>query len=365
LVLVPAVVYYADSALVGGAEQSLLNLLQGIDRRYWRPQLICHPELAQGRFLAALRALDVPVSVVPRPSGPGSLAVLGRFAATLKRMAPDLFHANLPSPLSGAHGLAAACLAGVPCLATEQLSAPITLSRWALQQRILAYRVDRYIAVSHELALFLQRTLRFPADRIRVVHNGILLAPYEHQVQHTAGNTFIVLTVARLDAQKGHRYLLEAAAQLPGVSFVMAGAGPEEESLQRQAAEFGVADRVSFLGHRDDVPVLLAGCDLFVLPSLFEGLPLAILEAMAAGKPVISSAVGGAPEVIVEGETGLLVPPADAATLAAGIRSLAADPNRRRRMGAAGRARVREMFSAETMVRKTVAVYNELLRASP
>lgn len=359
----PAVIYYSDSAQFGGAEQALISLLERLDRRRWQPRLICHEELANSPLTAAARWLEVPAAVQPRPTGPAGGSLLARFVVLLRRLRPDVFHANLASPLAGAHGLMAAWMAGVPAVATEQLSAPITFSRWALQQRLLSHAVSRYIAVSQELALFLQRTMRFPAGKIRVIHNGIPLEPYEQRLSEDRSRDpgFTVLTVARLDAQKGHCYLLDAAACLPGVRFIFAGDGPEIGSLRRRASQLGIADRVSFLGHRQDVPMLLASCDLFVLPSLFEGLPLAILEAMAAGKAVVATAVGGSPEAVVHGQTGLIVPPADAACLANAIRTLAADPDLRGRMGAAGRSRVRVEFSAETMARRTVAVYDEVL----
>jgi glycosyltransferase involved in cell wall biosynthesis len=359
---VPAVIYYSDSAQFGGAEQALIGLLERLDRRRWQPRLIYHEELATSPLAEAARRLEVPAATQPRPIGRAGAPLLGRFVILLRQLRPDLFHANLASPLAGAHGLMAAILAGVPAVATEQLSAPITFSRWALHQRLLAHAVCRYITVSHELAVFLQRTMRFPAGKIRVVHNGIPLEPYEHLTEGRAnGAVFTVLTVARMDAQKGHRHLLDAAARLPGIRFLFAGDGPEKAALSQRASHLGIADRITFLGQRQDVPALLASCDLFVLPSLFEGLPLAILEAMAAGKAVVASAVGGSPEAVLHGETGLLVPPADAASLASAICTLAADPDLRQRMGAAGRSRVSAEFSADTMARRTVAVYEELL----
>ena len=122
-----------------------------------------------------------------------------------------------------------------------------------------------------------------------------------------------------------------------------------------------MADRVHFLGFRSDVPDLLAACDIFVLPSLCEGLPLAILEAMAAWKPVVATAISGTDETVVHGVTGLLVPPADPAALAGAIQSLLADPEASRRLGLAGRARVAREFLVETMVARVEAVYQELL----
>ena len=171
----------------------------------------------------------------------------------------------------------------------------------------------------------------------------------------------VVLTVARLDEQKGHRYLLEAAAQIPEAQFVLAGDGPLRTSLEAQARSLGVEERVKFLGYRSDIADLLADCDVFVLPSLYEGLPLSILEAMSAGKPVIATHIGGTDEAVIAGETGLLVPPANPTALAAAIRSVLTDRPLAQRLASAGRARVEQEFSATKMVQQVMDVYDELL----
>jgi hypothetical protein len=170
-----------------------------------------------------------------------------------------------------------------------------------------------------------------------------------------------ILTVARLDKQKGLNYLLEAAALIPEAMFVLAGEGPERPALEAHTRALSLNNRVVFLGYRADIDDLLASCDLFVLPSLFEGLPLSVLEAMAAGKPVVATAIGGTDETIIHGETGLLVPPADPFALAGAIRTALADPSLSRRLGAAGRARVHQQFSAESMVRRITEIYDEIL----
>src|SRR4029453_11595231 len=137
---------------------------------------------------------------------------------------------------------------------------------------------------------------------------------------------YVILTPARLHPQKGHEYLLAAAAQIPDATFVLAGDGPLRSELEVRARELGIAGRCLFLGERADVPDLLAAADLFVLPSLFEGLPVSILEAMAAGRPVVATAIGGTDEVVTTEQTGLLVPPRDPVAIAAAIRGLRAEP---------------------------------------
>jgi glycosyltransferase involved in cell wall biosynthesis len=218
------------------------------------------------------------------------------------------------------------------------------------------------------MARQLRETLLFSSGKVEVIHNGIPLSQFSRPANFTLRNTLtmatgqpIILTTARLDKQKGHSHLLAAAALVREGLFVLAGNGPERIALEARARQLGVADRVIFLGHRDDIPDLMASCDLFVLPSLNEGLPLSVLEAMAAGKPVIASAIGGMDEIIMSGETGLLVPPADPASLAGAIRMLLSDSVFAQRLATAGKAYVHRKFSAETMVRRVAQIYDELL----
>ena len=208
-----------------------------------------------------------------------------------------------------------------------------------------------------------------PGDKIRVVHNGIDVDrgpvhgdPGLRAVLAGRSDRPLVLTVARLDAQKGYGHLLAAAATVPDAVFVLVGEGRKKATLKRQAHALGIAERVRFLGHRNDVPDLLAACDVFVLPSLYEGLPLSVLEAMAAARPVVATAIDGTTEAVVPGVTGLLVPPADPTRLAGAIRALLEDGALARRMGEEGRARVCREFSLRRMIDGVTGVYDELLQ---
>jgi glycosyltransferase involved in cell wall biosynthesis len=210
-------------------------------------------------------------------------------------------------------------------------------------------------------------------NKVEVVHNGIIIKDYGssgrdasagdpyYSIKRGRENSPVVLTVARLDEQKGHANLLKAAAEIPGALFVFAGDGPERAGLEKQVEELRLSDRVIFLGQRNDVRELLRGCDLFVLPSLFEGLPLSVMEAMAAGKPVIASDIGGVNELVRNGETGYLVPPGDTHALARGINSLIADPALSRKMAIAGKALVEKEFSSESMVAGVTDIYKRRL----
>lgn len=364
------VFHFTDTSGFGGAEQALLHLLAGLDRRRWRPVLLHHPGAGLAPLLEGARALDVELRAVPPlPMGRQGAARIPGLVRLLRDERPAVFHAHLTWPLACKYGLVAAIAARVPAVfATVQLFMELPYDRSArAQQRLIAAGVDAYIAVSCHVARRLRQVFGIPERKIAVVHNAIPLAaerpveavgaPGERQPNGSPS----VLTIARLDPQKGLDYLLDAAARVPQARFALAGDGPERARLEARARALGLEDRVSFLGYRRDIPELLARCDLFVLPSLFEGLPLAALEAMAAGRPVIATAVGGTDEAVIHGETGILVPPADPDALARAIRALLAAPALAERLASAGRARVRREFGAETMVERVETLYARAL----
>jgi glycosyltransferase involved in cell wall biosynthesis len=364
------VVHFVDSNTFGGCEEIVLSLLAGLDRRKWRPILFHCKEPGIDRLVDAMGQLGIPCRTVPRAGGWRLAATVRHFVRELRAAQPSIFHAHLNWPLGCRHGIMAAGLCRVPAIvATSQLYSSILGVRFPwLKQRLQAAAVDRYIAVSNEVKARLCGDLGVSESKVRVVRNGIRLAqfnlPPDAALRATltqGGERPIVLTAARLHSQKGHVYLLEAAAHVPDALFVLAGEGPERATLERQAQQLGIQGRVRFLGHRQGIPQLLASCDVFVLPSLYEGLPLCVLEAMAAGKPVVATAVGGTDEVVIDGETGLLVPPGNPVALATAIRSLLSDRKLAARLAQAGRARVTEKFSSDTMVSGISRVYEEAL----
>lgn len=220
--------------------------------------------------------------------------------------------------------------------------------------------VDAVVAVSKAVAS------RVVDGRARVIYAGIDAPSADSpSPSHGASSEIILGTAGRLIALKGIEYLLQAAAALqsefPGIRVEIAGAGPQREKLEETVAQIGLAGRVKFLGWVDDVQWVLPRWDVFVMPSLEEGFPIAALDAMAAGLPVIASSVGGIPELVVDGETGWLVPPADVATLVSRLRPLLCDPEQRQSMGAAGRDRVRDHFSLVQMTQDFTQLYDELV----
>lgn len=369
--MIRTVVYFTDTVGFGGAEQALLTLIAGLNRHVWRPVLMYHPSPGITPLLQSATHQAVELWPVPRmPDGLEGARQLPQFIRGLQTRRPDIFHAHLTWPLACKFGLVGAIMARVPVIVVTVhlfVEFPLNLSIF-VQQRLIAARVGRYLPVSHYVARRLHQTLGLPARKIRVIHNGVDIAQFDRST-HDAVRTElfekeerpVVLTAARLDEQKGHRFLLEAATQVPEAQFILAGDGPLRASLEAQARSLGLEGRVRFLGYRTDIRDLLKRCDVFVLPSLYEGLPLSILEAMSTVKPVIATQIGGIDDAVIPGETGLLVPPGDPVALALAIRSVLADQPWARRLAFAGRARVEQCFSAEKMVQQVTNVYIELL----
>lgn len=366
-----SVFFYTDSRVLGGAENAMFMLLESLDRAAWEPTLLLDdaPEVEPLAERAA--AIGVPVrQVAPMPLGLKGASRVPAFARFLRRHRPDVFHAHMTSPVACKWALAAAVLARVPAvLGTVQVGAyepPDRSAYWQL--RGLARGVDRYLAVSREIAAELVGRLGWPAEKVEVVYNAVdverlaVAAPAGLREQLGGSETRpLVLTPARLDDQKGHETLLEAVAEVPEATFVLAGEGPKRAELEARAAQLGLGERVRFLGRREDVPALLAACDVFCLPSLYEGSSLAVLEAMAAGIPVVSSAIGGTEELIEDGRSGLLVASGDAKALAAALRRVLGGADLRRELAAKARERVNQGLTREQNAERVTGVYDELL----
>ena len=213
---------------------------------------------------------------------------------------------------------------------------------------------------------------RVPREKVISVGTGIDLGRIAEAVAGDefaselglAGRTTIGI-VAKLSPVKGHQYFLEAAAAIAdarsNVAFLVVGDGVRKKELEEMAAELGIADKVIFAGARDDVPSLLKLMDVFVLSSLSEGSPNVVLEAMAAGLPVVATDVGGLPEIVIDGESGILVPPGDSGALAAAVGDLLDDPARAVAMGRTGLALAMERHDIERVVREMEGIMDRLL----
>ena len=306
---------------------------------------------------AVLAKLADAVSSAPYPLSPSGspLAQIrsGRAAGRWACGRADVLHG---------HGLArvllyaaAAKTSGLPLVVTlHNLVPPLSLPEKLVAKAALSV-ARKVICVSQ--AVSESAAVLVPKEKRVVIRNGVRITPGPNNGELVGRGQGEILCVARLAPEKGIDVLLSAMERLPDARLLVAGDGPERNELEASAGK-----NVAFLGFVEDIPALLERAALVVVPSRSEGLGLSALEAMAAGKPVVASRIGGLCEVVVHGETGLLVPPGDPEALAEALKSLLADPARARKMGEAGRARVRAEFDVQAMREKTRAVWEGAMR---
>ena len=349
----------------GGQNQVLVTVL-GLRAAGHRAMLVAHPD-GELRRRAAEGLEFLPLA----PRIEMDLSAAWRLSRAIKRLRPDVVHAHDP------HAVAMASLAlnmsrqpkRAPLVAARRVDFRLrgnALSRWKYDQ------VDRFICASDAIRKILLAD-GLDSSRAVTVHEGIDLgrvaaAPPAalHEELWLPHGSPIVGNVAALVPHKGQRHLVEAAAlvvrEVPDARFVIAGEGELRESLEHQIKSHSLEKHVILAGFRPDVLSLHKAFDIFVMSSVMEGLGTSLLDAMACGKPVVATTAGGMPEVVEDGESGLLVPPRDDRALARAIIRLLKDEPLRQRMGAAGMSLANSRFSAERMVAETLDVYADVVR---
>jgi glycosyltransferase involved in cell wall biosynthesis len=353
-------------AEAGGAQAYVAGLLPALAARF-DVVVAAHGD---GPLREASRAAGVrfvPLRHVRRALHPlRDLLGLAELVVLMRRAAPDILHAN--SSKAGVLGRLAAAVAGVPVRiftvhgwAFSASSGLVsTLYRWA--DRLVAPLTTLTICVAERerIAGLAAGTCR--SERTIVIPNAVDVEAVPPPRQD--GNPPVIVSVGRLAAPKDGVTLVRALAALPGGRFtgLIVGDGPDRPAVEEEVRRLGLQDAVELAGTRDDVPELLARADVFVLSSRSEGAPMSILEAMAASLPVVATRVGGVGELVADGETGMLVPPGDPAALSAALGLLIADPELRRRLGDAGRERVRRRFDVREQRRAHLEAYAGELR---
>jgi L-malate glycosyltransferase len=337
--------------LPGGTERQMTELIQRLDRQRFDVHVACFHK--EGSWLPRVEAC-APVTAFPI-HGFARPATFARAAAFARWCRAHQIGVVLTCDLyANAFALPSAALAGVPARigSRRELNPDKTPAQIALQRQ--AYRCAHAVVANSPAAARHLEHEGLHASRIHVVPNGISIDRFPPRPVLLRPATTIV-TVANLRTEKAHEVLLAAAARLTPrhrqLRFVIAGDGPRAVELRALASRLGLDRHVEFLGHREDVPALLAESDVFVLPSRSEAFPNGAIEAMAAGLPVVASRVGGLLDLVDEGRTGLLVPPDDPAALASAIESLVVSPARAAAIGAAARDEVARRYSFDRMVR--------------
>ena len=347
----------------GGQNQALVTIM-GLRSLGHRTMLVAHPdgELRQ----RAKEGLDL-IPLAPRTEM--DLGAAWRLSRLIRKLAPDIVHAHDP------HGVAMAAMAlsmstqipKPPLVASRRVDFRMrgnSLSRWKYRQ------VDCFICASEAIRQILLAD-GVPSPRAVTVHEGIDLSRVDaappaklHEELWLPHHAPLVGNVAALVPHKGQRHLIESAAlvvrQVPDARFVIAGEGELRLALERAIRDHHLEKHVLLLGFRPDVLSLHKAFDIFVMSSVTEGLGTSLLDAMASSKPVVATNAGGIPEVVVDGETGFLVPPRDHGAMAEALVRLLRDAQLRQRMGRAGLVRARRKFSAERMVQETLRVYERV-----
>lgn len=353
---------------VGGAEKCLANLAVGLDRKHFEPTVITlAARPANGSLVARLESASIPVCFLGLSHWWDFPAGVRALRAQLTSIRADtvqsfLFHANILSALAIQRTAVRRWLAGARVADPRR-------SRMFLEKRLLR-RANQVVCVSQSVANH-YRAAGLAEDRIVVVPNGIELTNAEQNIPISnlaelgiLSGRRAILFVGRLDRQKGLDFLFAAAPRvlhsLPDFDVLLVGEGPERRTLEKQAAGLGeFAPRIHFAGWRSDVPALMSACDLLVLPSRWEGMPNALLEAMAAGKAVVASRVEGVEELLGPLAAAQTVEPGNVDLLADALVQIAGNAQLRESLGESNRLRVAAEFSLSKMVQQYEALYAE------
>ncbi len=371
----PRILHLVLASFRGGAEEHTLALLRALPSHGYRPYLALPTQLLQeikpDLVHSEVETIGLQASTVYWPR------LVTELARILKKEQIDLVHCH--SVFGTLCSIPASFLSESPAIVETNHGREFWREGKRLKGSFWLDRqssrfVDKYIAVSHATAQFLSATKGIPSNKIVVIHNGrdlTSLAPpsfadrVSARAELSLESAHAMLLLGRLSIEKGHALLLEALnilrSRQPRLMAMFAGVGPLEDPLKALSNRLGLAARVRFLGYRSDLSRLLAASDLVVLPSISEGLPLAAVEALASARPLIATRVGGIPEIVIDGQTGLLVPPNDPAALAQAIDRVLGNPNLGTYLGMNGRRFVEQHFDVRLQTARTVTLYRELL----
>jgi glycosyltransferase involved in cell wall biosynthesis len=326
--------------------------------------------IPNGRLQPEYEKTGIPVYVVEKKPGLDIFFPF-RLAKQMRSIKPDIVHTHNHN--AWLYGGMAARLLNLRLVHTEHTSPDYNAERWYLIEKFMSFFTDRITTVSRSVGRFMADVEGISAGKITVVHNGIDYSSYNRQTDIQAKklefgirpSDVVVGNVARLFPNKDQQMLLEAfrivVDKIPYARLLIAGDGPLKNDLLAKREQLKLTDNVSLLGNRRDIVELLSVFDVFVLPSIKEGLPMTILEAMCCNAAVIATDVDGNPEVVVDGETGYIVPARKPAVLAEKIIELLQDKDKANLMGRAGRRRVEQEFSFGKMVKGYTDVYEKVL----
>jgi len=367
------VLHFTYSQVYAGAEEHMVTLLRGLDRNLFRPLLACHPRL----YEEIKRTLADDVEYFPvRLEGPTSFKAAWQLGLILRRQRVEILHSHM------FHSSLLASPVGWICRVPVIIETPHVAERWRkgwvkgnfFVDRLISRCLTYHIAVSKSNAQYLVQCKGIDSEKVIVIRNGCdlnhfaqdRLAPLE--LRKTLGindGDLTLLVPARLEPQKGHAILLQSLPRVlrefPNLKAIFVGDGSLRKVLEQQSHELGLSSSVRFVGFQSRMADWYTVADLMVLPSYYEGLPLVAIESLAARCPVVATAVDGTPEVVVNGQTGLTVPPGDSAQLGDAICLMLHNPEIRHAFGCQGRMLVEAEFNQAKQIRETEDLYQRAL----
>ena len=370
--LIAHIIYKLD---YGGLENGVVNLINRMPASDWRHCIICMTDFTE--FGQRILRTDVEIYALNKPAGK-ALGTYVQLWRLLRRIRPDIVHTR---NLATLEGQVPAFFAGIKGRVHGEhgwdmanLSGGNQRHRWL--RKLIRPFVQQYIALSRDLQAYLERSIGVDSSRLTQIYNGVDDSRFspddsaDNDLPWPKGGVFVFGTVGRLQAVKDQLTLVRAFAHLrlnheaeaAKARLVIVGDGPQFAPLQQAIQQAGLGDKVWLTGSRDDIPHLMRSMNVFVLPSLSEGISNTILEAMACGLPVIATQVGGNPELITVGETGSLVPAADYQQLAQEMAKYLLDPEMAGRCGKHARADVERRFGLNRMMEQYVGVYRRVLK---
>lgn len=362
------ILYFITSLDMGGAEQLLLLTLKNLNRQRFKPFVCC---LYAGKLANEIEGLGIEV-IDLKIKNKLDLSILFKFYNLLKKEKFDIVHTHLFH--SNIIGRIMARLCHVPIvISTLHYAFSYNGNFGIILERLTAKLADRIIVVSDAVRNFCINEIKIPQERLQLIYNGVDLNILDEvfinlpslREELSLNNDFLVGCIGRFAEVKGQRYLLKAIAEVIKVhnkiKFLLIGSGPLEKELRDLTKALGISDNIIFLDSRRDIPQMMHSVDLYVVPSLQEGLSITLLEALAMEKPTIATTVGGNPEVIIHEESGILIPPKDHKAIAKSIIRLFENKDKAKELGIKGRLRVIERFNIKENVSKTQSLYENLI----
>jgi glycosyltransferase involved in cell wall biosynthesis len=359
------ILYLANSGnIIGGGQISIRNLLEGLDEKKYYPLVVCP---TRGNLVDELSKLNIETTIIKMESLRklnvlSWINIIFKLIRLIKRRNIDLIHSN--GSRATIYGGIAARITKIPLIWHVRIA---DTDKWV--DKVLARFATKILVVSKAVSL----RFKWNKKKITVVYNGIDLEKFNPLIDGTKirqefsllSSTPLVGIVGRLDNYKGHEYFIKAAKKvidaIPNTRFLIVGDGENRKKLETLKMKLGLNGHVIFTGNRNDIAEIMAALDLFVLSSVSEGFGRSAVEAMACGKAVVASNVGGLSEIVEDGITGKLVPPRNPDALMTTILGLLKDKEKAKRMGRAGRQRAEKMFSLQQNIKKTLRIYEQII----